>query len=184
MKLILIYTLLLSSLSVFANQKQKINETLSIIENLLHKKKPSKDIKFNISKCDIQKQKWLMLLLTKQSFKETVKFKKDCDTEGSFTPEMEKPFLVNLKLRNTKSYTNTTFKLLINLSYDPTPNITLSMKEGELKNKTDKIEFTANYSIDIDPLSKDIIKKDKGGTLKIININGKPVNKSYPLKAK
>jgi len=184
LKLTFLFFVLFNSFSLYASDDQKIKETLSIIENLIHKKKPSKDIKFNISKCDIQKQKWLMLLLTKQSFKESIKFKKNCDIEGSFSPKMEVPFTVDLKLRNAKAYNQTSYKMKINLSYDPTPMITLSMNSGVLKSKVDTIEFSANYSAEIDPLSKEIIKKDNGGTLKIISINGKKINKSFPLKAK
>lgn len=177
--------LFLFSLSSFANtQDQKINETVALIKSLIKTKTVSKEIKFVVGKCDINKSKWAMLLLSKQSFKESIKFKKDCDAQGDFTANIETPFPVSLKLRNLKTFTDIKFNFLINLLYSPTPMIKIKMDQGHLSGKLDKIEFTANYSVEIDPLSKEIVKKDLGGIIFIKSINGKVINKSFPFKAK
>ena len=58
------------------------------------------------------------------------------------------------------------------------------MQNGILNGTKNKITFDVSYSADIDPFSKDIIKKDNGGTLRIKTIDGIKVNQKYPLKIK
>jgi hypothetical protein len=58
------------------------------------------------------------------------------------------------------------------------------MQNGILNGTGNKVTFDVKYSAEIDPFSKEIIKKDNGGTLRIKTIDGVKINQEYPLKIK
>lgn len=176
-----IILILFSSGHTFAKTK-KIDEAKEIITMLLPFQKGIKNSKFKIDQCKTDKSKWLMLLLANTPFTENIKFSKNCDIEGSYSAKREAPFPVKFKLNNLKNFNSTNFNFLINLVYEPVPMIKVQMQNGTIKGKDDKITFELKYSAQIDPLSKNFIKKDNGGTLHIKAINGKKINKNYPLK--
>jgi hypothetical protein len=186
--------LLIISITLFSSNSytklnkdaQQLKEAKEVISKLLPFQKPnSKDkSKFKIIKCKIDNTKWLMMLITKNPFTETVSFNKACDIQGTYTAKREVPFPVKFKLKSLKNFGEAKFNLLINIIYDPIPLIKLQMQNGYLLGKDNKIKFEATYSAQIDPLSSDFIKKDNGGTLRINSINGKKINQKYPLKIK
>jgi hypothetical protein len=189
--LVILLSLLISSYSFSKSvqtkeTKQKIKEAKEVISKLLpFQKSNSKDkLKFKIDKCKIDNTKWIMMLIAKTPFTESVHFAKDCDIEGTYTAKREVPFPVKFSLKNLKNFKQANFNLLVSVIYDPVPMIKLQMKNGTIKGKDNNIKFDVSYSAEIDPLSKDFIKKDNGGTLRIKTINGMKINQKYPLKIK
>jgi hypothetical protein len=166
--------------------KNKIKETKEIISALLplQKSNAKNELKFKVDKCQIDKSKWIMLLVAKTPFTESLKFIKKCDVQGTYTAKREIPFPVNLNLKNLKNFKQVRFNFLINVIYDPTPMIKIQMQNGILNGTGNKVTFDVKYSAEIDPFSKEIIKKDNGGTLRIKTIDGVKINQEYPLKIK
>jgi hypothetical protein len=160
----------------------KLEETKLLLQALMPFQKTAKAQGFSVEKCNIDKSKWMLLLITKQPFTESIKFDKDCDIEGSYTTKMGVPFPVHFKLRNLTNFSEVKFNFLIQLQYEPTPEIQIFMQNGTLTGKTDVITFDADYAAEIDPMARDFIKKDKGGHITIQTINKKKVNQKIPIK--
>lgn len=163
-------------------KNSKIEETKKVLKALLPFQGKSKNSSFKIDQCKIDKNKWTMLLLAKQSFTEKLNFNKGCHVEGQYTTKMETPFPVNFKLKNLKNFEKVNFNFLIKLIYEPVPMIKVFMNNGTLKGKKDIIKFDVDYSAEIDPLSKGFIKKDLGGNIVINSINGKKIKQKIPIK--
>lgn len=165
----------------------KISEAKSIIESLLPFRKSSLRGQFSIQGCKKDESKWMLLLIAKQPFTEKVTFNKSCHIQGTYTAKMNIPFPMNFKLKKVKNYNQVKFNFLIKLIYEPIPMIKIEMQNGTLSNKENKknksiIKFKVDYAAEIDPLSKDFIKKDLGGFIHINSINGRKTKLKYPIK--
>ncbi|MCT4641781.1 MAG: hypothetical protein N4A33_05735 [Bacteriovoracaceae bacterium] len=160
MKLLFYFTLILSSLA----NASKIDQTSRIIRGIITQKS-SKTI--NVKNCTYNKEKWAMLLITKQSFKETLKFNKGCDIEGQYVTKMEHFFNVPLKIRN-KEFQKIKFDLKIEIEFKNDMILKLSFKNGQLHRHKDIFQFKGSQSFIIDPLNPDkIIKRNLGGSIHI-----------------
>jgi len=168
--------------------KAKISTVKEIVQSLMpmvgSKLKSNSKSKFSVEKCAIDKKKWVMLLVAKQSFTEKISFKKLCDIQGQYTTKMGSAFPVDFKFKNVDLFNKSKFKMLIQFKYDPVPLISIDLLDGQLDGKSDKVLFSATYSAEIDPFSKKFIKKDLGGSVYIKSINGKKINKKYPFPKK
>lgn len=164
-----------------ANQKKKIKQTKAIIEKLMPFIQKNSDDGPKVKGCKFDQGKWIMLLLSKQPFQEKINFNKDCDLKGEYTAKMETAFPVSFSLRNISNFNQVDFKFIINLEYDPVALIKIKMIDGIIKGK-DRASFELEYSAQIDPLSKNFIKKDLGGQLTIKTINSKKINQKIKLK--
>jgi hypothetical protein len=134
--------------------------------------------------CKLQKDKWALMLLSKEPFVETVKFNKSCDLQGQFTVKMNTYFPVNLKVRNFKQFNAINSDVKISVSFtDSDTLLRLDLKKSKLVgNKA--LDFNLDYTVAIDPFSKPIIKKHIGGKLFVSKFGGQKFYKSYPLKFK
>lgn len=185
MKKILIFILLLSFHNVLANSKtneNKLEETKSILKSLLPFHKKGIKNSFLIDKCKIDKSKWMLLLITNKPFTEKIIFNKRCHIQGQYTAKMGIPFPVNFKLQKLKNFDQVKFNFLFQLVYEPIPMIKIFMQNGTLKGKKDAVKFELEYAAEIDPLSKEFIKKDKGGKITIKSINGKSIKQIIHIK--
>lgn len=185
MKKILIVLLLLNFGHTLANtqvNKSKLEETKEVLKSLLPFHKKGSKSKFLIDKCKIDKSKWMLLLIAKQPFTEKVMFNRGCHIQGQYTTKMGIPFPVKFKLQKLKNFDQVKFNFLIQLVYEPVPMIKVFMQNGTLKGPKDTIKFDLEYGAEIDPLSKEFIKKDLGGKITIKSINGKKVKQIIPIK--
>ena len=167
-------------------QNSAIETVKDIIQSFITQKYSSKQRsqqRVKTDSCSFDKAKWLLMLLSQKSFKETLHFNSKCDIKGSYSPIREKPFAVQLDVRGINEFSKLHFNFLIQLIYDPSPMIKLTVQKGKAFGKNLNLGFIANYSVLIEPFSSDIIKKDLGGNFIIKTVNGKKVNKSYPIKA-
>lgn len=122
-----------------------------------------------------------MIALTKESFKEQIKYNKGCDVSGSFTVIMEKFFPVSLKFRNIKSYHTLNAKFKFEIVFTDQMILHVFLKETTLIGKN-RINFSANYKAAIDPLNqKQFIQKRLGGKIIVSKINNKKISKTIEL---
>jgi len=133
--------------------------------------------------CTFQKDKWMGMILTKQSFEEKIKFNKSCDLQGNFTVKMDTPFPVNLEVRGLKGYKRILSNLMFNIAFEENVVLNLAMKNTVLKGSKDLV-FDLEYALYFDPTPKDPFKKHKGGKLYIKRHGKTKINKTYPLNFK
>jgi len=117
--------------------------------------------------CNIQKEKWLMLMLTKESFTENIRFNKTCDFQGKVPVAADKFFPFNIKIQNLKNFKalNSLFKF--SLAFEKEPVLKIWIKDAALIGKAQKY-FNLSYSFIIDPLNAEKpIKKSLGGLLEL-----------------
>lgn len=164
-----------------ANQKKKIKQTKAIIEKLMPFIQKNSNEGLKVKGCKFDQGKWIMLLISKQPFQEKISFNKNCDLKGEYTAKMESPFPVSFLLQNLENFNQVDFKFIIKLVYKPVALIKIKMIDGIIKGK-DTARYELEYSAQIDPLSKNFIKKDLGGQLTIKTINSKKINQKIKLK--
>lgn len=179
-KIIFPLILLLSVTSLAAPNADQI-EVEKLIKTIFKKEDLEKS-SFEASQCKYQKEKWLALLIGGPSFKEEIKFSDKCDLEGSFSPSMDKNFPIKLRIRNFPNYTQLESLALIRLTLELEPKLSLKLTKAKLIGTQKSVEFDISYQATVNPLNSDIIEKDLGGNLFIRKINGKEINKAYPLK--
>lgn len=185
MRSVLILAFIFSFNCAWAKKKisqKKLAESKKVLQTLLPFQKHQGAPNFSIEKCKTDKSKWMLLLVTKQPFTEKITFDKGCDIQGQYTAKMAVPFPVSLKLKNLKEFNHVNFNFLIQLTYEPVPMIKIFMQNGKLKGKKDSLTFDLEYAAEIDPLSKEFIKKDKGGKITIHTFNGKKIEQQLPIK--
>lgn len=163
-------------------QDPKLEETKKVLQTLLPFNKKGAKSAFTIDKCKIDQKKWMMLLVARQPFTEKITFNQFCNIQGQYTAKMEVPFPVKFELQKLENFDQVSFNFLIKLIYEPVPMIKIYMQNGKLKGKSDTIIFDLEYEAEIDPLSKEFIKKDKGGFITIHSINGKKVKQKIKIK--
>lgn len=181
MKKILLPLILLFSLPSLAAKNADQLEVEKLIKTIFKKEDLEKS-SFEASGCNYQEEKWLALLIGGPSFKEEIKFAKKCDLQGSFSPVMAKNFPVKLHIRKFPDYTQIAGLALIRLSLELEPKLLIKLTQAKLTGPKKSVEFDLSYEATINPLNSDIIEKDLGGKLFIRKINGKKIEKEYPLK--
>lgn len=136
--------------------------------------------------CDIQKEKWALIMLTKQSFIENIKFKKGCDIEGKFTVKADTYFPIKLKLRNLKNYKSLKAQMKFEITFTDQAVLNVNLKNSTLSSKNagkKDIYFLLDYAAAIDPMNTEsMIKKRLGGNLILTTKGHKKTIKSYKLK--
>lgn len=128
--------------------------------------------------CSFQKKKWVAMALTKTSFKENITFNKDCDLQGSFTVKMDHFFPLSLAIRRLKAHDHLSANIKFSILFEENILLKIEMSDALLRGKK-PIQFDMNYSIYIDPLNENPLKKHKGGFLLIKDL--KKPSKPIPL---
>lgn len=179
MKKTLFNILFILSLSFSANAAPQ-TQIKSLLKSLFPFISANKSSVIKTHNCKIDKQKWTMLLLTQQTFKQTFKFAKGCDLDGTIHPKLNAPFPINLKVRKLKNYQSIKALGKISLDYKEEAVLSVELKKAHVTGKK-SAKFDIDYAVVIDPLSEKIIKKHKGGSLHIKSLNGKAINKKIKL---
>lgn len=140
-----------------------------------------KNTKIKTHGCSFQKEKWTLMLISKEPFKETIQFNKNCDLQGSFTAKMSEFFAVKLQIKNIESYKQINAKMKIDLVFDQTGTVLKAQLQDALAHGKKPVHFNADYSVLLDPFSSPILKKHIGGKLFVKSIGLKKIYKTYPL---
>ena len=119
------------------------------------------------SGCKYQKEKWLSLLLTHESFTENITYNNSCDIQAKFKVNYNEDFKLTAQIRNRELKA---FESLahINIEFRDKPYLIIELKNAKLKSKNKETKFNLIQEFIIDPFSKDPIKESKKTKLKII----------------
>lgn len=137
---------------------------------------------FKYKKCDIQKEKWALLLAAQIPFEEKIKFSKNCNLQGSFTAKMGEFFPFTLQVSNIDGIKKISGKIKFAIVFTNKTTLKIELIKANYLNKKGKTmkEFQIAYSFEIDPLDPaNIIKRDLGGKLDILS--GGKISKSILL---
>jgi hypothetical protein len=159
-----------------ADKKSSPNRrVIEILKGILPFSTKSKNASsFDVSACGGNQAKWIGLFVFEKSFTESYAFKKGCDIKGSMSPKSEKPFEASFKLRNLGKFTHVKLTMVITLLKKALPEMIVEVKKGELFSPAGKLKFKADYAVVINPLKKDLIHENKGGSITILDDNNKP----------
>lgn len=130
---------------------------------------------FKYKECNIQKEKWVMLMATKVPFQETITSNLNCYFDGSFTAKMDEFFPISLRVKNLPGVAMIKGKMKISIIFTTKTILKLDFGQASYYNEKNKLmkSFQLTYSFEIDPLNPvKIIKEDLGGQLDILD-NGK-----------
>lgn len=154
----------------FANEKE-LDSAINYIKNIITQKSSST---LKTDKCDIDKSKWINLLLTKTSFVEKVEYNKGCDLQGSFKTKMGYFFKVPLNIRD-KRFKEIKYLAKLETNFASEMQLILTIKEGSLIDKDKKVfKFDATQTFSLDPFNKKApIKKSKPGILNVSHLKSK-----------
>lgn len=168
MKILIILNLFISL--CFANEKE-LDSAINYIKNIITQKSSST---LKTEKCDIDKSKWINLLLTKTSFTQKVDYNTGCDLKGSFTTKMDYFFKVPLQIRD-KRFKEIKYLAKLETSFEKEMQLILTIKDGLLIDKDKKeFKFNATQTFTLDPFNKESpIKKSKLGELNVIRLKSK-----------
>jgi hypothetical protein len=176
------------NLSSFAKpldaHQQSIKATADSVKGLiapllLTDKKKSRPVnqQFAVHGCEEHKIDWMEVLMLKKSVELTYSFAKDCDIQGTISPMVIRPFPAELKLRNLKNFEQLKSENKITATLEARPVLMMEIISGELSGKSEKVKFTADYQVRINPLKpKDSIEENLGGVIRISEINGQKVD--------
>lgn len=159
---------------------------VSLIQPLISEsaKKPVALSKFRVDKCPKTKINWSNVLLMRESPVLTYKFITGCDIQGEIRPKFLQTFPANLMLRNIDSYTKVETQNKITADLQTKPILNLEMREGLLSGKH-KVKFEVDYQLQVDPMeSGKTATKNLGGTLRILEVNGKETKISEKIVVK
>jgi hypothetical protein len=165
-----ILLLIATSLGATAQANNSKDSIKKLINGLLinnAKSTVNTESKFKVNGCQIQQEKWLQLLVTNQTFKEEIKFAKDCDIQGTVSPSIGKSFPAVFTIRNLDKFKEVRYDMLIELKYDPKPTLTTEFKNAKLHSPDQVIEFSAKNSAIINPFDPNFIEKDLGTVIDI-----------------
>ncbi len=173
-----IIVLTLISINAAQAQNKDSKETLDLIKSLV----PSLGQKSSVktSGCGFNKKAWTQSLLTQQSFKESITYNKDCDLQGTYQVAPHKYFPLNYSIKNHPDYKKLDSTFKYGVVFEDKPTLRIEFKKAKLSGKK-SVVFNFTYDVFVNPMDKDPLKEHKGGTLNIISVNGKKLNKSIPV---
>ena len=173
-----IIVLTLISINGAQAQNKDSKETLDLIKSLV----PSLGQKSSVktSGCGFNKKAWTQSLLTQQSFKESITYNKDCDLQGTYQVAPHKYFPLNYSIKNHPDYKKLDSTFKYGVVFEDKPTLRIEFKNAKLSGKK-SVVFNFTYDVFVNPMDKDPLKEHKGGTLNIISVNGKKLNKSIPV---
>lgn len=149
------------------------------LEQLAKSLFPNNNQKF-ATDCDYQKAKWLESLLTRQPFELNIQFTKTCDIQGKNQVKPFTPFSFTLTLRNHPSFHKVVGNFFYQIEFKEKPELILKLKSAKATGKR-TIHFDMNYKFIVNLLEADPLQENKGGELIIHSLDGKKINKRYPL---
>ncbi len=112
----------------------------------------------------------------------TYKFKHACDVNGTFTIKRDDPFPVAMKLRRLGNFSDVKFVMTITvLPTDKGLLFTFTAKDGELKGEPDIVTFEGSYKILMTASGGKATSQNEGGSITVLKMNGKDVNKTQDI---
>jgi hypothetical protein len=148
-----------------------------LIEILNLKKNYGKKNRFKANGCDDRPTDWLKGALLNTPIKKTYIFKDECDAAGSFEARFSTEFPMNFQLRNLEDLNNARLKVIMSLNKkDFGIRYKFVVVEGTVSSPSRRGQFTAEYEVDIDPMTGEAQKGTQAGKITLIKVNDKEIN--------
>lgn len=157
---------------VLENKEDNSLPQIGILLRALVKGGQPKHASFNTKKCQTNILNWMMFFMLQKPILQVYNFAQHCDIEGSFSPKIDVPFPVSLKLKNFDGYDSV--QMQIKMTLDPKKQLKIEALDGTLTGyKT--VKFKGSYFLDVRLSSKKLKVKNKGGHILIYEVDGKVV---------
>jgi hypothetical protein len=164
------------------SRQENINEVamsdiMEIVRVLTLKQVEVREKFFKVNHCDHNAEAWIMAALMKQSLKRSYQFSENCDVQGDFVVSFAEEFPMILKLRHLKEFTATSMKIKLLISRKGNDIVFAAhVSEGVVTSPKNKVEFKANYEMQISPISQAVLPGSQHGKITLIQVNQGPVN--------
>ena len=157
---------------VLENKEDNSLPQIGILLRALVRGGQPKHASFNTRKCQMNILNWMMFFMLQKPILQVYHFAQSCDIEGSFSPKLDDPFPVNLKLKNFDGYDYV--QMQIKMTLDPKKQLKIEALDGTLKGyKT--VKFKGTYLLEVRLTSEKLRVKNKGGHVFIYQVDGKAV---------
>ena len=105
-----------------------------------------------------------------------------CDVQGSFTASFAEEFPVDFELRNLKEFIKTNMKVRMQINrVGGDFRYRFEVIQGNVTSKNNKVDFKAEYEVDVSPQTKRFIPETQNGKVTLTKINEKVTDISRPL---
>ena len=132
--------------------------------------------RFNVNGCQNYEKEWIEVFLTNQQRDFKYRFQKDCDIDGVIKALPGRKVTMDLRLRNVGIFERSELAIKFQLQLNMITRVDFFITDGTLYAKGEgDTRFTGDYSVDLNPLKKSLIEKNRGGTLRFSKVFGKPV---------
>jgi hypothetical protein len=132
--------------------------------------------KFNVRGCKNYQKEWVEVFLTnrRQDFK--YNFQRGCDIQGVIKALPGRKVKMDLRLRNVGVFERTELDISYFMKLNLITRVDFVINDGTFYAKGEgDTRFTGDYSVDLNPMKKTLIEKNRGGTLKFIKVFGKEI---------
>jgi len=149
----------------------------------IHPERKNAAEEFKVWNCDTSKksrEKWAQLFLQKKPYHLNLQFNENCDAQGVVEVKLNEFFDFNVKTRNLNNVVSLKIPLLIKIEE---MKLVIEGQKGLLYLEGDKegIEFSGNYSLQLNPLKKNFIGKDLGGKVFVHRKGNKEINMEHDI---
>lgn len=149
----------------------------NLIEILTLKKNYAQKNRFKVNDCDKRPADWLKGALFNTPITKSYSFSENCDVTGNFEAKFDTEFVMNFKLRNLDDLNNTSLKVIMSLNKKGTDiRYKFLVIEGTISSPSRQGKFTAEYQVDINPMTGDAVKETQAGKITLTKVNDKEVN--------
>ena len=141
--------------------------------------------KFNVRGCKNYQKQWVEVFLTNRKQDFTYNFKSGCDIQGVIKALPGRKVKMNLKLRNVGVFERTELDISYFMKLNLITRVDFVINDGTLFAKGEgDTRFTGDYSVDLNPMKKTLIEKNRGGNLRFNKIFGKDIqlNRKFVVK--
>jgi hypothetical protein len=154
-----------------------------LIEILTLKKGYGQKNSFKVNGCDNRPMDWVKGALLNMPIKKSYSFKDNCDVTGSFEAKFNTGFSMNFTLRNLDDLNSTSLKVIMSLNKQETGlRYKFVIVEGFISSPSRQAQFTAEYQVDINPMTGDAQKGTQSGKINLTKVNDKEVNLSQNIE--
>ncbi len=162
---------------ILSPDEKLLDSVHDLIEILTLKKRYGEKNRFRVDACDDGPMDWLKGALFSTPINKSYAFKDHCDASGSFQAKFNTEFPMNFTLRNLEDLTSTSLKVMMSLTKKGSDiRYKFVVVEGTVSSPSRQGKFTAEYEVDIDPMTGEAQKATQSGKVTLTKVNDKEVN--------
>ncbi len=173
--------LLALMLPVLALSKTEVDETRASIAALIRplmasSKAPVTEGELRFDTCEKHKIDWPALVFRQRPTVIEFTFREGCDIQGKITPQIFRPFLIDLKLKGLERFDRIQATGTMSAELEARAILKLQLREGLLTGKNARARFESDYSVRPNIGENGTQMENLGGELRISEINGKMIS--------